>query len=131
MLLFCLIYLHFFCLFHVILPPEDHVYSKSSPRRPRASLVSSASTSSFRQALSSSRATSSISPAVASADQEPYTAQSQSNTSHRTQNLHIDKSLPLDPDGFNIAHDAQEEDALDTEEVNKKTYCTVCPSTRA
>ncbi|XP_028994743.1 TOG array regulator of axonemal microtubules protein 1 isoform X2 [Betta splendens] len=96
---------------------KDHVSSKSSPRPPRASLVSSASTSSFRRALSSTRATFSISPVVPSADQEPCTAQSQSSALHRTQSPHLEKSLLLDPDGFNVAHDAQEEDVLDMEEM--------------
>lgn len=42
-----------------------------------------------------------------------------SNASDSAQNQQLDKSLPLDPDGFNVVQDPQEDDVLDIEEVSK------------
>ncbi|KAM6912549.1 TOG array regulator of axonemal microtubules protein 1 [Xenentodon cancila] len=96
---------------------KGELSSRRSPRPLRAFLVSSSSTSSFRQALSNTRATFSISPVVPPAEQPHSHNSLKSTTSGSHQKEQIEKSFHLEHDRISAWQDLQGDDPLDMQEM--------------
>ncbi|XP_061599844.1 TOG array regulator of axonemal microtubules protein 1 [Cololabis saira] len=96
---------------------KGEVSSRRSPRPLRASLVSSSSTSSFRQALSNTRATFCISPVVPPAEQLHAHNALRYTTTGSHQNQQLDKNDHLEHDRISAWQDVQGDDPMDMQEM--------------
>ncbi|KAM4625771.1 TOG array regulator of axonemal microtubules protein 1 [Polymixia lowei] len=96
----------------------EQMSSRCSPRPPRASLVSSSSTSCIRWALSGTRTTLPISPVLRPMERtQSHNGQRFNHAPATPKNQQLERNLDLDLTSLNSVQDPQENKPLETEEM--------------